>query len=58
MFYQLVMANVSSNLKKCRFGCTEGIQFGDIISQGKICTYLANIEKVKNLPFPKTKRQL
>jgi hypothetical protein len=52
------MANVFLNLEKCDFGCTKGILLGHIVSQDGIHTNPPNIEKVKNLPFPKTKKQL
>jgi hypothetical protein len=53
-----MMANVSLNLEKCHFGCTKGILLGHSVSQDGIRIDRTKIEKVKNLPFPKTKKQL
>jgi hypothetical protein len=50
-----MMVNAYLNLEKCHFGCTEGILLGQIVSQNGIRIDRAKIEKVKNLPFPKTK---
>jgi hypothetical protein len=50
------MANVFLNLENYCFGCTKGFMLVHIVSQDGVHTYLVNIEKVKNLPFPKTKK--
>jgi hypothetical protein len=56
VFDRLVMENASLSLEKCCFGCIERILLGHIVSQDGICKNSTKIEKVKNLPFPKTKK--
>ncbi len=52
----ILMANASLNPEKCQFGFTQGILLGHIVLEDGVRTDLTKIEKIKNLPFPKTKK--
>ena len=58
VFERLDMAHASLNPAKCRFGCTQGVLLGHVVSNEGIAMDPDKVSKILDLPFPTTRTKL
>ena len=57
-FGKLKEVNLTINLAKCEFGCSQVSFLGHIVGQGEVKPIAAKIEAISQFPVPKNKKEL